>query len=71
MLSGVLIFNINFSKFINELTAMRSSYDEGLFITDSKLNIPADVWGNHKNYPVKSIQKLLDSSKDYVILISF
>lgn len=63
---GVLVFNINFDKFVTELSSLRSSYDDGLFIADSEFNILADVWGNHDDISIQGFQSLLHSAEDYV-----
>ena len=68
---GVLVFNINFPKFVDELSEMRSSYDACLFITDSQANVIADVWGNHDAFTQPVVQDLMSSDKNYVRLNDF
>lgn len=68
---GVLVFNVNFPKFVDELSEMRSSYDACLFITDMQANVVADVWGNHDDFTQPVIHKLLASDKNYVRLNNF
>jgi two-component system sensor histidine kinase YesM len=70
---GILVFNINYDKFIQQISAMHSSYDAGLFIADRELNVLDDVWGNHDNFPLEGIHLLFDLTadnmeKDYVRL---
>jgi len=63
---GILIFNINFNKFVSELSTLRSSYDFGLFIVDTEYNIVTDVWGSHDNISPGSINTLMNSSDKYI-----
>lgn len=43
---GVIVFNIDFNKFIDELITMRGENDEGLFVVDKNNRLVATAWGD-------------------------
>jgi len=64
--SGVIVFNIDYSRFIRHIATLRGEYDVALSIADESGNLVANVWGDPADYLNPANISVLNTGKTYL-----